>query len=117
MKRFDKKTLQEILRCATTNRFLNLSDTGMRCNKYLINLLIRVRAKIILVVQKNCMVDSKENYKFDLGVKGFTDYLHPSLSYTMIGSLDNAIQEFSLAKPSWVMSYYRMHVHEDKFMQ
>ena len=22
------------------------------------------------------MVDSKENYKFDLGVKGFTDYLH-----------------------------------------
>ena len=28
---------------------------------------------------KNCMVDSKENYRFDLGVKGWTDLqqLHP----------------------------------------
>ena len=30
------------------------------------------------------------------------------------GSLDNAIQEFSLAQPSWIMSHYTMRVHEDE---
>ena len=28
-----------------------------------------------LTLYKNCMVDCKENYKFDLGVRGLTDVL------------------------------------------
>ena len=28
-----------------------------------------------LTLYKNCMLDSKENYKFDVGVKGLTDVL------------------------------------------
>ena len=31
---------------------------------------MRIRKKIKLRIIENCMVDSKENYKFDLGVKG-----------------------------------------------